>query len=68
MQLTQEQSRAVSSLSPVDRLLHMFTRAIVGNAYVRLAVVCYAGLLHLLVFFVLIDASHDAAAAAVGGN
>ncbi|WFD36427.1 hypothetical protein MCUN1_003306 [Malassezia cuniculi] len=61
-----EQTRAVAALSPVDRLLHTFTRAIVGSAYVRLAIVCYAAILHLLVFFIIYDASHDAAAAAIG--
>lgn len=55
-----EQSRALASLSPVDRLLHLFTSAVLGNAQMRLVFVCYAVILHLLVFGILLDAGHRA--------
>ena len=56
----QEQSRALASLSPVDRLLHVFTSAVLGNAQMRLVFVCYAVVLHLLVFGILLDVGHRA--------
>ncbi|WFC95498.1 hypothetical protein MBRA1_002146 [Malassezia brasiliensis] len=56
----QEQSRALASLSPVDRLLHVFTSAVLGNAQMRLIFVCYAVVLHLLVFGILLDVGHRA--------
>ncbi|WFD32041.1 hypothetical protein MSPP1_003083 [Malassezia sp. CBS 17886] len=53
-----EQSRAVAALGPIDRFLHMFVRAVLGHAHMRLVVVCYALVLHLLVFGMLFDAGH----------
>ncbi|PKI82303.1 hypothetical protein MVES1_003311 [Malassezia vespertilionis] len=53
-----EQSRAIASLGPVDRLLHIFTSAVLGHAQLRLVFVGYAVLLHLLVFGMLWDAGH----------
>lgn len=55
-----EQSRALASLSPIDRLLHLLTSAVLGNAQMRLVFVCYAVILHILVFGMLLDAGHRA--------
>ncbi|WFD44815.1 hypothetical protein MPSI1_003486 [Malassezia psittaci] len=56
----QEQSRAIAKLSPVDRLLHLFTRAVLSDPRMRLGFVCYAVLLHLMIFGILLDAGHRA--------
>ncbi|CAO1636034.1 unnamed protein product [Parajaminaea phylloscopi] len=64
-----EQSRAVSSLNPLERLLHMSARLVLADRRMRLLFVCYFIGMHVFVFAVLVDytfygSSTTAAAAA----
>lgn len=56
-----EQTRAIASLGPFDRLVHMLATGILANVYLRWIYVGYTALLHLIVFFMLLDAGHRAA-------
>lgn len=42
----------------MDRLVHMLASGILANAYLRWMYVGYMILLHLMVFFMLLDAGH----------
>lgn len=50
-----EQSRALSSLNPLERLLHMVTRQVLGHRRMRIFFVIYALCLHLLVFAMIFE-------------
>ncbi|MCO5565502.1 hypothetical protein L7F22_019176 [Adiantum nelumboides] len=50
-----EQSRALSSLNPLERLLHMVTRQVLGHRRMRIFFVAYALCLHLLVFAMIFE-------------
>lgn len=50
-----EQSRALSSLNPLERLLHMVTRQVLGHRRMRIFFVTYALCLHLLVFAMIFE-------------
>lgn len=54
----QEQSRALASLNPLERLLHMLTRLILGHRRMRVLFMLYAVCLHLLVFGMLFEVGH----------
>lgn len=53
-----EHTRAIASLGPVDRLVHMLASGILANSYLRWVYVGYMAMLHLIVFFMLLDAGH----------
>lgn len=50
-----EQSRALHALNPLERLLHMVTRIVLGHRRMRIVFVIYAVSLHLLVFAMLFE-------------
>ncbi|KAK0560523.1 hypothetical protein OC861_006248 [Tilletia horrida] len=50
-----EQSRAFAALNPLERLLHMVTRVVLGNRRMRIAFTIYALGLHVLVLLVLFE-------------
>ena len=53
-----EHTRAIASLGPVDRLIHMLASGILANSYLRWVYVGYMAMLHLIVFFMLLEAGH----------
>ncbi|CAO1621987.1 unnamed protein product [Jaminaea pallidilutea] len=70
-----EQHRAFSSLNPLERLLHMFTRLVLADRRMRIFFVLYFVGMHLFIFGILVDytfwgssAAGGAAAAAVAAN
>ncbi|KAK0532796.1 hypothetical protein OC835_003209 [Tilletia horrida] len=50
-----EQSRAFAALNPLERLLHMITRVVLGNRRMRIAFTAYALGLHVLVLLILFE-------------
>ncbi|KAL9938560.1 hypothetical protein V8E36_002279 [Tilletia maclaganii] len=50
-----EQSRAFAALNPLERLLHMVTRVVLGNRRMRIAFTAYALGLHVLVLLILFE-------------
>ena len=53
--LLQEQSRAFNSLNPLERVLHILTRLVLGHRRMRIFFIVYAISLHLLVFAMLFE-------------
>ncbi|PWN49756.1 hypothetical protein IE53DRAFT_317069 [Violaceomyces palustris] len=53
-----EQNRAIASLNPLERVLHMITRTVLGHRRMRLLFMLYAVCLHLLVFGMLFEVGH----------
>ena len=53
-----EHTRAIASLGPIDRLIHMLASGILANSYLRWVYVGYMAMLHLIVFFMLLEAGH----------
>lgn len=51
----QEQSRALSNLNPIEKILFTMSSFILGNRVMRNVFVAYACLLHLIVFSTLYD-------------
>lgn len=56
-----EKQRRYMSMTPSDRITLTLGRAVLSNKYARMAFVCYALLLHALIFLVLYKYSHTAA-------
>ena len=54
----QEQSRAIAALNPLERLLHMATRLVLGHRRMRLLFTAYAIFLHFMVFGMLFEVGH----------
>ncbi|KAE8220512.1 hypothetical protein CF319_g5978 [Tilletia indica] len=50
-----EQSRAFAALNPLERLLHMVTRVVLGHRRMRIAFTVYALGLHVLVLLILFE-------------
>lgn len=50
-----EQSRAFNSLNPLERVLHILTRLVLGHRRMRIFFIIYAISLHLLVFAMLFE-------------
>ncbi|UZJ52527.1 hypothetical protein CBS101457_001847 [Exobasidium rhododendri] len=50
-----EQSRVFNSLNPLERVLHMLTRLILGHRRMRIFFIVYAISLHILVFAMLFE-------------
>ncbi|PWN22515.1 hypothetical protein BCV69DRAFT_281500 [Microstroma glucosiphilum] len=50
-----EQTRAMSSLNPLERLLHMLTRLILADRRMRIFFMLYAVGMHLFIFGVIVD-------------
>lgn len=50
-----EQSRALHALNPLERLLHLVTRVVLGHRRMRIFFVVYAVCLHILVFAMLFE-------------
>lgn len=53
--ISQEQSRAMGNLNPIEKILFTMSSFILGNRVMRNVFVAYACLLHLIVFSILYD-------------
>ncbi|KDN53186.1 hypothetical protein K437DRAFT_219159 [Tilletiaria anomala UBC 951] len=52
-----EQFRALTTLNPLERLLHTLTRLVLGHRRMRIAFMVYTLAIHILVFFMLFEST-----------